>query len=55
MATVAERTPSDDRLPWQQRMLDEVFLLIVAGMIIPTVLYITFGLVSLYSVPAFAP
>jgi hypothetical protein len=55
MATVAEGTPPKDRLSWQQRMLDEVFLLIVAGMIIPTVLYIVFGLVSLYSVPEFVP
>lgn len=55
MATDAEATHHETRPPWPQRLLDDVFLLLAAGLIVPTVFYIVLGLVSLLSVPAFAP
>ena len=56
---MAESAPasrqSDRRTPWQQRLLDDVVLLTVAGMIVPTVFYIVLGLLSLVNVQPFAP
>ncbi|MCC7371471.1 MAG: hypothetical protein IT306_23835 [Chloroflexi bacterium] len=48
-------TRSAARTPWQQRFLDDIFLITVAGLIIPTVFYIVLGLLSLTSVPVFTP
>lgn len=55
---MAERAPASrqsDRVPWQQRLLDDIFLLTTAGMIVPTVFYIILGLLSLVNVQPFAP
>lgn len=41
-------------VPWQQTLLDDIFLLVAAGLIVPTVIYIAWGLISLASVPPFA-
>lgn len=41
--------------PWQQRLLDDIFLITAAGLIVPTAFYIVLGLLSLISVPVFAP
>ena len=42
------------RVPWQQVLLDDVFLLAMAGLAIPTFFYIVWGLMSLGEVPLFA-
>ena len=55
MAQGAPEARQPDRPPWQQRLLDDIFLLTAAGMIVPTVFYIVLGLLSLVSVPPFAP
>lgn len=42
-----------ERIPKAQLLLDDVFLLFAAGLIVPTVFYVVWGLVSLLSVPPF--
>lgn len=42
-------------LPWQQAILDDVFLLMVFGLVIPTLFYIVWGLIELASLPLFKP
>jgi hypothetical protein len=44
-----------DRVPWQQLLLDDIFLLVGIGLVVPTIFYIAWGLISLASVPAYAP
>ena len=55
MADSAPASKQPDHVPWQQRLLDDVFLLTAAGMIVPTVFYIVLGLLSLVNVQPFAP
>lgn len=43
----------DRRIPWQQVLMDDVFLLLFAGLVVPTLFYIVWGLYSLASVPLF--
>lgn len=42
-------------LPWQQAVLDDVFLLMVFGLVVPTLFYIVWGLIELASLPLFKP
>jgi hypothetical protein len=53
----ASAAPADpeERLPWQQFLLDDIFLLTMAGLVVPTLLYIVWGLMELSNVPVFAP
>lgn len=44
---------SKPRIPWQQILLDDVFVLLVAGLVVPTLFYIIWGLISLANVPLF--
>lgn len=37
--------------PWQQALLDDMFLLMTLGLVVPTLLYIVWGLLELSSVP----
>ncbi len=41
------------RIPWQQILMDDVFLLLFAGLVVPTLFYIVWGLFTLASVPLF--
>lgn len=43
------------RPPWQQVILDDIFLLMTFGLVVPTLLYIVWGLMDLASVPPFVP
>ncbi len=45
--------PARQPTPRAQVLLDDVFLLLIAGLTVPTVLYIAWGLFSLLSVPEF--
>ena len=40
-----------DQEPWQQRMLDNLWLLLALGIIIPAVIYLLWGLWELSQVP----
>ncbi|MFN8532782.1 MAG: hypothetical protein U0556_04475 [Dehalococcoidia bacterium] len=43
------------RIPWQQILMDDIFLLVMFGMVIPTFIYIIWGLMSLGDVPIYVP
>jgi hypothetical protein len=47
------RRSTDRRIPWQQVLLDDIFLLFMAGILVPTFFYIVWGLMSLSEVPLF--
>lgn len=40
------------RVPLAQVLLDDVVLLLVAGLVVPSIFYLVWGLVSLLTVPA---
>ena len=44
-----------DRISWKQAMVDDVFLLLAAGLVVPTLFYIVWGLMELSNVPVFVP
>jgi hypothetical protein len=46
---------SEPRVPWQQVVFDDVFLLLALGLIVPTLIYIVWGLMDLASVEVFQP
>ena len=41
--------------PWQHMLLDDVFLLMMAGLVVPTLFYIVWGLMELAHVAVFVP
>jgi len=43
--------PSVERIPVMQRVLDNPFLLLFLGVVIPTVLYVLWGVMEVASVP----
>jgi hypothetical protein len=45
--------PSNERVPWQQLILDDIFLLLMAGLVVPTLFYIVWGLWTLGNVEFF--
>jgi hypothetical protein len=47
------RRHADRPVPWQQVLLDDIFLLFLAGILVPTFFYIVWGLMSLGEVPLF--
>lgn len=42
-----------ERMPWQQLIFDDIFLLVLAGLIVPTIFYLIWGLWSLSNVESF--
>lgn len=42
-------------VPWPQMLLDDVFLLLMAGLVVPTIFYIVWGLLELANVKLFTP
>ncbi len=45
--------PSGPRIPWQPVLLDDIFLMLMAGLVFPTLVYIVWGLMSIGQVPLF--
>lgn len=43
--------PKPDRVPFWQRVLDNPFLLLFLGVVLPTVLYIIWGILELVQIP----
>lgn len=43
----------EEREPWQQVLFDDIFLLLAAGLVIPTLFYIVWGLWSISNVEFF--
>ena len=54
-ASPGERAPSDERVPFMQRVLDNPFLLLFLGVTIPTILYIMWGIMELVQIPVAPP
>lgn len=51
-----ERPAEENERPrWQQLIFDDIILLLLLGLVIPTIFYITLGLMDLASVPMFEP
>lgn len=48
-----EQSSRERRVPWQQVLFDDIFLLILAGLMVPTLFYIVWGLISLGNVSLF--
>jgi hypothetical protein len=58
MATSGNTNPSDpandsndERIPVMQRLLDNPFLLLFLGVVIPTVFYIIWGVMEIVTIP----
>lgn len=51
----AEQRDEDERIPWQQTVFDDLFLMIAAGLVFPTLVYIVWGLWALANVEMFQP
>lgn len=43
--------PQDERIPFFQRMLDNPFLLLFIGVVMPTVFYIMWGIMEIATIP----
>jgi hypothetical protein len=46
-----ENLPEDEPVPAMQQLLDNPFLLLFAGVAMPTVLYVVWGIMEILSVP----
>ena len=52
MPNEPERPESQpERVPFMQRVLDNPFLLLFLGVVVPTVLYIIWGIIELTQIP----
>jgi hypothetical protein len=47
----AQDPGATERIPFMQRLLDDPFLLLFLGVVIPTVLYLLWGVMEVASVP----
>ncbi len=48
---MSESGGGGERIPFMQRVLDNPFLLLFLGVVLPTVLYVLWGVLELTSVP----
>lgn len=46
-----DKNDADERVPFMQRVLDNPFLLLFLGVVVPTVLYIIWGIMELIQIP----
>ena len=46
-----QQDPEQERIPFMQRVLDNPFLQLFLGVVIPTVLYILWGVMELTQIP----
>ena len=53
----AETTEGTDqqRPRWQQVIFDDIFLILMLGLVVPTLFYLVWGLMDLASVPIYEP
>ena len=43
---------SDSKVPWMQQLLDNPFLLLFLGVLIPMVVYTLWGVIDILTIPA---
>ena len=48
---MTEVSSDDERVPTMQKILDNPFLLLFLGVVIPTVLYIIWGIIEIVQIP----
>jgi hypothetical protein len=46
-----DNLPKPERIPFFQRMLDNTFLLLFIGIVMPTVFYILWGIMEIATIP----
>lgn len=46
-----DNLPKPERIPFFQRMLDNPFLLLFIGVVIPTVFYVLWGIMEIVTIP----
>jgi len=46
-----DNTPTPEKIPFFQRMLDNPFLLLFIGVVMPTVFYILWGIMEIATIP----
>jgi hypothetical protein len=51
MADTAKPAQDDERVPVMQQILDNPFLLLFFGVVIPTVFYIVWGVMEIVGIP----
>jgi hypothetical protein len=51
--TMAQKNPTEDQgpIPVMQKVLDNPFLLLFLGVVVPTVFYILWGIMEIVSIP----
>lgn len=52
MTDEAPRQGADKQQPWQQRLLDNLWLLLALSIVIPAVLYLGWGLWEIFALPS---
>ncbi len=50
-AESAQTNPEEERIPVMQKVLDNPFLLLFLGVVIPAVLYVIWGVMEIISIP----
>lgn len=48
---MTDTSSEDERVPTMQRILDNPFLLLFLGVVVPTVLYIIWGVMEIVQIP----
>lgn len=48
---MSEASSEEERVPTMQRILDNPFLLLFLGVVIPTVLYVIWGVIEIVQIP----
>ncbi|GMU44743.1 MAG: hypothetical protein IT479_03285 [Xanthomonadales bacterium] len=44
--------PQDEKVPWIQQLLDNPFLLLFLGVMVPMVVYTLWGVIDILTIPA---
>ena len=48
---MSDTTQSEEKVPWMQQLLDNPFLLLFLGVLIPMVVYTLWGVIDILTVP----
>jgi hypothetical protein len=48
---IEDASPLGDRIPFMQRLLDNPFLLLFIGVVVPTVVYVLWGVMEITQIP----
>ncbi len=48
---MSDTTRSEEKVPWMQQLLDNPFLLLFLGVLIPMVVYTLWGVIDILTVP----